>query len=142
MSRTGGFSMQSHHGHYWRQAGTGMLFVLPSLAGLAVFIVGPFLDAFRRSFMNGMTGEFAGLSYYREIFMNPSFLKALENTGRFIAVCVPVLIALSLVLALMLSGRVAGRSALRAAFLLPMAIPVARPIMVASASKAALGGIS
>jgi multiple sugar transport system permease protein len=99
--------------------------VLPSLAGCAVFIVAPFLDAFRRSFVNGMTGEFAGLAYYREIFQNPSFLKALENTGRFIGVCVPLLIALSLMLALLLSGRVAGRSALRASFLIPMAIPVA-----------------
>jgi multiple sugar transport system permease protein len=125
MNKTGGFSLRRHHAHYLRQAGTGMLFVLPSLTGLAVFIVVPFLDAFRRSFMNGMTGEFEGFQYYREIFLNPSFLKALENTGRFIAVCVPVLIALSLMLALMLSGRVAGRSALRASFLVPMAIPVA-----------------
>jgi multiple sugar transport system permease protein len=125
MNKTGGFSLRRHHAHYLRQAGTGMLFVLPSLTGLAVFIVVPFLDAFRRSFMNGMTGEFEGFQYYREIFLNPSFLKALENTGRFIAVCVPVLIALSLMLALMLSGRVGGRSALRASFLVPMAIPVA-----------------
>lgn len=117
--------MHIHNAFSWRQARTGILFVLPSLTGCAVFVVGPFLDALRRSFMNGMTSKFAGLQYYQEVFTNPSFLKALTNTGRFIVICVPVLILISLMLALMLSGQVLGRSALRATFLLPMAIPVA-----------------
>jgi len=111
--------------HYWRQAGMGLFFLLPSLAGCVIFIVAPFFDALWRSVSDGFSGEFVGLQYYREIFTNPSFLRAIANTGRFIAYCVPALIVISLSLALLLSGPAAGRGALRASFLLPMAIPVA-----------------
>ena len=111
--------------HYWRQAGMGALFLLPSLAGCMTFIVLPFFDAFWRSVSNAFQGGFVGLKYYIEIFENPSFLRAVQNTGRFIACCVPALVVISLSLALLLSDRAAGRGALRASFLLPMAIPVA-----------------
>jgi multiple sugar transport system permease protein len=75
--------------------------------------------------VQALTGEFAGLKYYQEIFMNASFRQACLNTARFMALCVPALVVLALLLALMLSGRAYGRGALRAAFLLPMAVPVA-----------------
>ena len=108
-----------------REAGFGLLFIAPSLAGCMVFVVAPFFDAVRRSFFNGMQGTFAGLSHYAAIFQNASFQQATGNTLRFIAWCVPLLIAFSLGLALLLSKPVFGRGALRAAFLLPIAIPVA-----------------
>ena len=108
-----------------KQTAVGLLFIAPSLAGCLIFVIIPFADALRRSVTNGFTGAFAGLSYYKEIFTNASFLTAIANTGRFIALCVPLLIALSLGLALLLTRPVWGRGALRASFLLPMAIPVA-----------------
>lgn len=108
-----------------RQSVTGFLFVLPSLAGCLVFVIIPFFDAFRRSMTNGITGQFVWFSYYKEIFTNQSFLMALQNTGRFIAYCVPLLVVGSLSLAILLTKNVFGRGALRASFLLPMAIPVA-----------------
>lgn len=104
---------------------TGFLFILPSLAGCLLFVMVPFADAIRRSMTTTLTGEFAGLKFYREIFQNASFRQACLNTGRFMALCVPALVVFSLFLALMLSKRVYGRGALRAAFLLPMAVPVA-----------------
>ena len=113
------------HASRTRENVIGILFILPSLAGSMVFVIVPFFDAIRHSFTDGFTRAFAGLRYYREIFSNLSFLTALANTGRFIAVCVPILIVLSLLLALMLTKPVWKRGALRAAFLLPMAIPVA-----------------
>ena len=108
-----------------REAAIGLFFVFPSLAGCMVFVVIPFFGAVRRSFVHGVQGGFAGLFYYQEIFRNPSFLRAIQNTGRFIALCVPALILLSLGLALLLTRRCYGRAALRASFLMPMAIPVA-----------------
>ena len=90
-----------------------------------LFVIVPFFDALWRSFFHGMKGGFAGIYYYKEIFHNASFLTALANTGRFIVVCVPVLLIVSLALALMLTKHTLGRAALRASFLLPMAIPVA-----------------
>ena len=108
-----------------RQAMTGLLFIMPSLIGVMVFAVVPFADALRRSMVSGISGQFVGLAFYGEIFRNASFRMALANTGRFLGLCVPMLIGLSLALALMLSGSVFGRQQLRASFLLPMAIPVA-----------------
>jgi len=108
-----------------REAVTGILFILPSLAGSMAFMIVPFGQAIGHSFTDGFTGAFAGFTYYREIFTNLSFLTALSNTGRFTALCVPILIVLSLLLALMLTKPVWNRGALRASFLLPMAIPVA-----------------
>ncbi|GHU73673.1 sugar ABC transporter permease [Clostridia bacterium] len=108
-----------------RQGLVGVLFVLPSLAGCLVFVIIPFADALKRSVTNGFTGAFAGLEYYREIFTNASFMTAIQNTGRFIALCVPLLVGMSLGLALLLTKPVWGRGALRVSFLLPMAIPVA-----------------
>jgi len=118
-------AISRHGAHYWRQAGMGMLFLAPSLLGCMVFIVVPFFNAFARSMTSGITGEFVGLQYYREIFENPSFLRAITNTGRFIACCVPTLVVISLSLAIWLSESAFARGALRASFLLPMAIPVA-----------------
>ena len=108
-----------------REAGFGLLFIAPSLAGCLVFVVVPFFDAVRRSFFNGMQGIFVGFENYIAIFQNASFQQATGNTLRFIAWCVPLLLAFSLGLALLLSKPVFGRGALRAAFLLPIAIPVA-----------------
>jgi multiple sugar transport system permease protein len=108
-----------------REAGFGLFFIAPSLAGCLVFVVVPFFDAVRRSFYNGMQGTFAGFTHYAELFQNASFQMATGNTLRFIAWCVPLLLAFSLGLALLLSKPVFGRGALRAAFLLPIAIPVA-----------------
>lgn len=122
--------MQRHYakqGRKWRirQACFGLGFIAPSLVGCLVLVVVPFGDALRRSMLKGMEGSFAGLSNYAALFQNESFLRAAFNTGRFILLCVPVLLILSLGLALLLSKPVLGRSMLRAAFLLPMAIPVA-----------------
>ena len=103
----------------------GLVFVLPSLLGGMIFVGIPFIDAIRRSVTAPLTGVFVGLDAYRSVFETPSFLRAIQNTGRFIGLCVPALLVLSLSLALMLSQSVLGRSALRASFLLPMAIPVA-----------------
>ncbi len=108
-----------------KQALTGLLFILPSLLGCLVFVIVPFFDALKRSFVNAIDGSFVGFRYYTEIFSNLSFMTALSNTARFIGYCVPLLVVLSLSLALMLTRKVIGRGALRASFLLPMAIPVA-----------------
>ncbi len=108
-----------------REAFYGLLFMLPSLAGCAVFVVAPFLSAIYRSFTDGFTGQFAGLSYYLQVLQNPSFQRAVLNTLRFMGLCVPLLTALSLGLALVLYQPVYRKNALQAAFLMPMAIPAA-----------------
>lgn len=108
-----------------RDALLGYLFILPSLAGCAIFVLIPFVDVVIRSFTLGFTGEFVGFQNYIDIFKNEAFKLAVGNTARFMAICVPLLLLISLGLALALNQKVGGRGILRAAYLVPLSIPIA-----------------
>ena len=74
-------------------------FILPSLAGVSIFVFLPFADVVKRSFTN-VTGEmFVGLHNYKIVVENEAFHLAMGNTLRFILVCVPLLLICSLLLA-------------------------------------------
>lgn len=100
------------------------LFVIPSLLGVAVFILCPFLDVIRRSFLSAVTEEWAGLSNYKTIFENEAFLLAGKNTLRFLVVCIPMLLLISLAIAVFLQKHIRSSQMLKTAFLIPMVIPV------------------
>ncbi len=102
----------------------GIVFVLPHLLGVLLFLFLPFLDVVRRSFAQA-AGGFAGLSNYGEVLHNEAFRLAAGNTIRFTAVCLPLLMLLSLLLALALYGIGSGEAALKNSLLIPMAIPAA-----------------
>ena len=97
----------------------GLLFMLPSLLGVGIFVFLPFLDVIRRSFCEAVTGRFSGLENYRMVFENTAFRLAAQNTLRFVGICIPLLLALSLGAALLLYGQIKYRQALKSAFLLP-----------------------
>ena len=80
-----------------------LAFLLPSFLGVAVFVLVPFIDVFRRSFTTAVTGEFTGLENYRTVFENGPFRLAVYNTLRFTCICLPLLLILGLAAALMLS---------------------------------------
>ena len=111
--------------HSRQNALAGRLFILPSFAGCALFILIPFVDVIRRSFTLGFTGEFVWFDNYAELFKNSAFKLATTNTLRFVGICVPMLLLISLMLALALNQKVMGREYLRASFLIPLAVPVA-----------------
>jgi|AGTN01.3.fsa_nt_gi ABC-type sugar transport systems, permease components len=102
----------------------GFAFLLPNLAGTAVFVLIPSLDTARRAFTDG-TGRFVWLKNFLSVLNNEAFALAAANTARFMLTCVPLLLILSLLLAMMLSHKRMRSPTLRAGFLLPMAIPVA-----------------
>lgn len=108
---------------------TAYLFLLPSLAGTAVFVFIPFADVIRRSFFQAVGGVYVGLSNYREVLQNKMFQKALFNTVRFLIICLPLLMCLSFFLALLTGGAGRAGKAFAAAYLLPMAIPVASVVV-------------
>lgn len=103
---------------------TGLLFILPSLAGLGAFTVVPFFGCVWYSLTQGVAQpRFVGLRNFSELVRNPSFLLAAKNTGLFLAASVPCLIALSLLVSLLLQG---GRnSPAWWALLAPLAVPAA-----------------
>lgn len=106
------------------------LFLAPSLAGALVLFVIPYLDVFRRSFMDGTGKRFVGTKNYETIFTNQAFRLAAGNTIRFIAVCVPLLILISLMIAVCLQNNKYVGARIRSIFLFPMAMPVASIVLL------------
>lgn len=106
-----------------------LAFLLPSFLGVAVFVLVPFIDVFRRSFTTAVTGEFTGLENYRTVFENGPFRLAVYNTLRFTCICLPLLLILGLAAALMLS-QLKQVQLFKSFFLLPMAMPSAAIVLV------------
>ena len=71
-------------------------FLLPSLMGVLLFVLLPFLDVIRRSFLTAVTEEWSGLHSYEVVFANQAFRLAVKNTVRFTLVCLPLLIGIGL----------------------------------------------
>lgn len=118
---------QSKKKNEWKVA---FCFLLPSLLGVMVFIMLPFMDVIRRSFFGAMSGKFVGLKNYSMIFQNEAFKLASGNTLKFIAICIPVLVITSLVLALLINKLNKSAKIFKMTFLLPMAIPVASVVLL------------
>jgi multiple sugar transport system permease protein len=114
----------------WLQARPGVLFLLPSLIGVLVLLVIPYLDVVRRSFTSVASDEFVGLDNYAATVDNAAFALAATNTGLFIAVCIPLLVIVSLALALLIQRQTRWGSYFRAGFLVPLAIPVAVVVLI------------
>lgn len=108
---------------------TPWLFLAPSLCGVVLFVLAPFVETLRRSVTDTMGRQLVGLANYTAVLGNDAFRLAVKNTARFVGVCVPLLLALSLALALALRCRALKNTPwaelYRTTFLLPMALPVA-----------------
>ena len=107
-----------------------LYFILPSLIGVAVFTLLPFLDVFIRSFQSAISREFSGLENYYDIFSNAAFKLVSQNTIKFVLVCIPLLLAISLAIAVFLNRFVQASQILRTAFLIPMAVPIASVVLI------------
>lgn len=115
--------------HPRRETFAGVLFALPALAGLVLFIAVPFVLAVVLSFTNLRLGSplptrFVGFEQYRRIFSDAAFLRALLNNGLFAAVVVPLQTTLALVLAILLNARLKGRVIFRTLFFMPVVFPM------------------
>ena len=108
-----------------RRAAMPWLFCAPSLLGLCVFTLFPFLDAVRRGFTDALGAQFLGLANYRSVLQNTAFRLAAANTARFLGACVPLLLAVSLLFALAVRALAGGGRVFETTLLLPMAVPVA-----------------
>ena len=105
------------------------LFVTPSILGVLIFVVIPFIDVVRRSFQTAVTSRFVGLQNYRTIFTNQAFLLAVKNTFRFTLVCIPLLVVIGLVIALPVS-KLKSSGIIKSLYLFPLAMPTATVVIV------------
>lgn len=105
------------------------LFLAPSLCGVVLFVLAPFVETLRRSVTDTMGRQFVGAANYTAVLGNSAFQLAVKNTVRFVAFCVPLLLVFSLALALALRCKALKGTPwvelYRTTFLLPMALPVA-----------------
>ena len=105
-------------------------FLLPNLFGILYFSLLPMLQVLLRSFQSAIGGNWVGMQNYFMVLNNAAFQKAAANTGKFTAVCIPLLILISLALAVLLYSLPGIGSALRSIFLMPMAVPAASVVLV------------
>ncbi|MCI8647801.1 MAG: sugar ABC transporter permease [Firmicutes bacterium] len=70
-------------------------------------------------------GSFCGLENFRNVLQNQAFRLVVKNTGAFLLLGVPLLLALSLAAALFLQKCGKSGDWLKTGFLVPMAIPAA-----------------
>lgn len=106
-----------------------LLFLLPDLVGVTVFALIPMGEVLIGAFRSAVGGRWVGLRNFTTVLGNRAFRLAVGNTGRFMLVCIPLLLGLSLLLALGLRRAWGGRT-LRGAYLLPMAVPAASVVLV------------
>ena len=88
------------------------------------------LQVLVRSFQSAIGSRWVGIQNYVTVMGNAAFQRAIANTGKFTAVCIPLLIVISLALAVLLYSIPAVGSALRSIFLMPMAVPAASVVLV------------
>ena len=105
------------------------LFLLPSFAGIVVFVLLPFMDVVKRSFTTAITGQFNGVKNYQTIFHNQAFLLAVLNTLKFTLVCIPFLVLIGFVTALLLD-QLESKGLVKSLYLFPLAMPTATIVMV------------
>ncbi len=105
------------------------LLLAPSILGIGIFTLIPFADVFRRSFQKAVGTGFVGLENYRTVIENQAFRLAAGNTGKFLLICLPMLLCLSLFVALLLERLGRKGNLLKSGFLLPMAVPAASVVL-------------
>lgn len=107
-----------------------LLFLLPSLIGVLIFVLIPFIDVIIRSFQNEVLRDFVGLDNYKEVFNNIAFKLAAKNTLRFVLICIPLLLFFSLIIAVFIQRIYRNSEKITTAFLIPMAIPIASVVLI------------
>lgn len=111
-----------------RRAVQGYLFLLPSLAFLAVFTYYPILTSAELSLYRATATvrahAFIGLGNYAAVAADPVFHQVLHNSAEFLLGTVPVTVALSLALALALNRTHLLVTPFRTAFFYPALLPL------------------
>ena len=107
------------------------VFLLPSLLGVGLFFVVPFIVVFYYSLVEGQLGSrFVFLDNFKALFENAAFLLAAKNTAVFSAVSVPLAVVLALLLAGLIESKIPGRSVFRVIFLSPAVVPIASVVLI------------
>ncbi len=106
-------------------------FLAPSIIGVALFFLLPFLVVIFYSFVdNPVTKEWVWFDNFVKLVKNNSFKRAVKNTAVFTGIAVPLAVVLSLLLAIVLDQKIPGKSQFRTFFLSPMMVPIASVVLI------------
>ena len=107
------------------------LYLLPSVIGVALFFVLPFLVIIYYSLIdNPIAANFVFLDNFISLLQNKAFKMAAANSLTFSFTAVPLAVVLSLGIAFLLDKNIPGKSRIRTAFLSPMMVPIASVILI------------
>lgn len=106
-----------------RERRAGLVFALPCLIGFLLFMLVPILSVFLLSAMEMdlMSGTFSfeGWTFYDKMLHDEDFWKAVRNSFVYLAIYVPLTLALGLSMALILNSRMYLRGVVRTFFIIP-----------------------
>jgi len=106
-------------------------FLSPSLIGVLLFFVAPFMVVIYYSLIdNPITANFVWFKNFANVFSNGAFKLAGGNTLKFSFVAMPLSVVLGLLLAILLDRNIPLRSQFRTCFLTPMMVPVASVVLI------------
>ena len=105
--------------------------LVPSLLGIAIFFLLPYLRVLYYSVINNQfQKKFVWFENYIEVLNNEYFRLAMKNSLQLIVIGVPLLLLLSLVLSFLLSFSMRRFAFLRDLFIFPMVVPTAAIVLV------------
>ena len=116
-----------------REENWGWIMVAPTIIGLFVLNIWPFIQTIYTSFCEHLGFghyEFIGLENYIKMFQTPEFWKATWNTIKFCILTVPVGVILALFVAMLLNAKVKFKGGFRTIFFLPLVCAPAAIAMV------------
>lgn len=107
------------------------MFLLPSLIGLLVFFVIPYIVVLYYSVVdNPINNQFVFLDNYKNLLKNSAFRMAVKNTFTFSLASVPSVVFLSLIFAIILDSKVPFKTQFRTVFIAPLMVPVASIVLI------------
>ena len=123
--------LQKQHRRITRERLLTLPFLFPSLAGVLIFFVLPFLVVIYQSVLdNTIAKNFVFLKNYEMLIRNNAFRMAVKNSLTFSAIAVPLAVILPLLLAIILMSNIPGRSRFRTMFITPLMVPVASVVLI------------
>lgn len=129
MKRGGQDQLTSETGFFKKS--NGWQWILPSLIGVMIFSVIPFLLVFYySSISNIFTKQFVGLQNYVDVINNSAFRLAVKNTVIFTATAIPTSIVMALLFAALLDWSIPGKNWIRTFLFTPMMVPTASVVLI------------
>lgn len=116
-----------------REQLTGMMFALPYLIGVAVFLVFPLAMSLYYSFCNYSMLQppiWIGWTNYSHLLTDHAFHTAMMNTIVYAAISVPFTLALSLFLAILLNQPIRSQGIYRTIIFLPSLVPLVASALI------------